>query len=111
MSKQLIRLKSIKLYNVVKTTLYNGDIGEVENIIGTYKVIVQELDDAVSATLYGADINKILRISSIHKILEILLKEKLNNSLDNISNYRIEYQNNKYKIVDVKSKYIHIERI
>ena len=72
---------------------------------------IKELNDNVSATIYGADINKILRISSVNKILEILLKEKLNNSSDNISKYRISYDTSKYKVKDVKSKYIDIERL
>ena len=109
--KQLTRLESIDLYKVGKETLPDGDSQETETLIGTYKVITQELNDNVSATIYGADINKILRISSVNKILEILLKEKLNNTSDNISKYRFHYNNSIYKVKDVKSKYIDIERL
>ena len=104
--KQLTRLESIKLYRIGKETLPDGDVQETETQIGTYKVVIQELNDNVSAT-----INKILRISSVNKILEILLKEKLNNTSDNISKYRISYGTSKYKVKDVKSRYIDIERL
>lgn len=109
--KQLTRLESIELYRIGKETLPDGDVQETEIQIGTYKVVIQELNDNVSATIYGADINKILRISSVNKILEILLKEKLNNTSDNISKYRISYGTSKYKVKDVKSRYIDIERL
>ena len=109
--KQLTRLESIDLYKIGKEILPDGDSQETETLIGTYKVVIQELNDNVSATIYGADINKILRISSVNKILEILLKEKLNNSSDNISKYRISYGESSYKVKDVKSKYIDIERL
>ena len=109
--KQLTRLESIELYRIGKETLPDGDVQETETQIGTYKVVIQELNDNVSATIYGADINKILRISSVNKILEILLKEKLNNTSDNISKYRISYGNSKHKVKDVKSRYIDIERL
>ena len=109
--KQLTRLESIKLYRIGKEILPDGDSQETEILVGSYKVVIQELNDNVSATLYGADINKILRISSVNKILEILLKEKLNNTSDNISKYRISYGTSKYKVKDVKSKYIDIERL
>lgn len=109
--KQLTRLESIQLYSLGKTTLPDGDTQETETLVGNYKVVAQELNDNVSATIYGANINKIIRISSVNKILEILLKEKLNNTSDNISKYRITYGTSKYKIVDVKSKYIDIERL
>ena len=109
--KQLTRLESIKLYRIGKETLPDGDVRETETQIGTYKVVIQELNDNVSATIYGANINKILRISSVNKILEILLKEKLNNTSDNISKYRISYGISKYKVKDAKSRYIDIERL
>ena len=109
--KQLTRLESIELYKIGKETLPDGDSQETETLIGSYKVITQELNDNVSATIYGADINKILRISSVNKILEILLKEKLNNTSDNISKYRINYNQSSYKVKDVKTRYIDIERL
>ena len=108
--KQLTRLESIELYRIGKETLPDGDVQETETQIGTYKVVIQELNDNVSATIYGADINKILRISSVNKILEILLKEKLNNTFDNISKYKISYGNNKYKVKDIKTRYIDIKK-
>ena len=109
--KQLTRLDSIDLYSIGKTTLPDGDSQETKTLVGSYKVVVQELNDNVAATIYGANINKILRMSSVNKILEILLKEKLNNTSDNISKYRITYKSSDYKIVDVKSRYIDVERV
>lgn len=109
--KRLINLESVDLYKLSKITLDDGDSQETESNIGSYKVIVQELNDKVSANIYGANITKMLRMGSVNRILEILLKEKLNNSTDNISKYQISYGDSKYKIVDVKSKYIDIERL
>jgi hypothetical protein len=109
--KRLINLKTIELYKLEKITLEDGDSQEKEVNIGSYRVIIQEVNDKISAEVYGANINKMLKLSSVNRILEILLKEKLNNSSDNISKYRISYDNSKYKIVDVKSKYIDIERL
>jgi hypothetical protein len=98
-------------YKLNKITLDDGDSKEEESNIGNYKVIVQEVNDKVSANIYGANINKMLRVSSVNRILEILLKEKMNNSSDNISKYRLSYEDSKYKIIDVKTKYIDIERL
>lgn len=111
MSKQLIKLKGCELYKVTPTSTDDGDITESYTKVGDYSITIQELTDTVSASVYGANINKMLKISSVHQILEILLKSKLNNSSDNISKYRIYFDNIYYKIVDVKSKYIDIERI
>lgn len=109
--KRLINLESIELYKLDKIILDDGDSKEEETNIGSYRVIVQEVNDKISANIYGANINKMLRIGSVNRILEILLKEKVNNSSDNISKYRISYGDSKYKVVDVKSKYIDIERL
>lgn len=109
--KQLIKLTNCELYKIVKTRTPDGDYADVQNKVGDYKVTTQELTDNVSANIYGANITKMLRISSIHKILEILLKSKLNNTSDNVSKYNISLDGILYKIVNVKSKYIDIERI
>ena len=109
--KRLINLESIELYKLDKIILDDGDSKEEEINIGSYRVIVQEVNDKISANIYGANINKMLRVGSVNRILEILLKEKVNNSSDNISKYRISYGDSKYKVVDVKSKYIDIERL
>lgn len=111
MSKQLIKLIECELYNITSIQTSDGDFSETYSKIGDYKITTQELTDNVSASVYGANITKMLRISSIHQILEILLKSKLNNTSDNISKYRIKLNDIYYKIVNVKSKYIDIERI
>jgi hypothetical protein len=109
--KRLIDLESIDLYKVGKIILEDGDSQETESKVGSYKVKIQELSDKVSANIYGANLNKMLRIGSVNRILEILLKGKLNNSEDNISKYKISYGDSKYKFIDVKSKYIDVERL
>lgn len=109
--KRLINLESIDLYKLGKIISENGDSQQTDSNVGSYKVIVQELNDKVSANVYGANINKMLRIGSVNRILEILLKQKMNNSSDNISKYQISYRSTRYKIVDVKTKYIDIERL
>ena len=109
--KRLTRLESIELYKIGKVILDNGDSQETESNIGSYRVIVQEVNDKISANIYGANINKMLRMSSVNRILEILLREKMNNTSDNISKYQISYGGTRYKVVDVKSKYFDIERL
>lgn len=112
MSKQLTRLKDCNLIKVSKKSTDDGDFTEELSNVGVYSVITQELTDAVSATIYGGNVSKMVRISSVHRLLEILLKSKMNNAEDNISKYRITFNNSEYyKIVDVKTKYIDIERI
>lgn len=112
MSKQLTRLKDCNLIKVSKESTDDGDFTEELSNVGVYSIIAQELTDAVSATIYGSNISKMVRISSVHRLLEILLKSKVNNTEDNISKYRITFNNSEYyKIVDVKTKYIDIERI
>lgn len=111
MSKRLIDLVECNLIKITPNTLPDGDIVDVETNIGTYKVTIQELNDNVSASIYGANITDMVRISSINGILEMLLKSKLNNTSDNISKYQILYDNTYYKIKNVKSKYIDIERV
>lgn len=110
--KQLTRLETIKLYKENVNTLEDGDFEKQLEEVGSYKVISQELDDNVSATVYGSDLDKMIRISSVNKILEILLKSKMNNTEDNITKYKLSFDNtNFYKIKIVKSKYIDIERL
>lgn len=112
MSKQLIRLVKCNLIKVSKESTDDGDFTEKLLDVGVYSVITQELNDAVSATVYGSNVSKMVRISSVNRLLEILLKSKMTNAEDNISKYRITFNNSEYyKIVDVKTKYIDIERI
>ena len=106
---QLRRLKSCNLIQVTHTKRNNGTMSDSYKQLNTYKVIPQDLQDQVSASIYGADINKTTRISSIRNELETLLKGKLNSDSDNISKYLIELNDNLYKIVSVKDKWIDIE--
>ena len=111
MSKQLTRLISCDLFKVLQVQTPDGDVSNIQSKEGTYSIVYQELADEVSANIYGANLNKIRRISSVNNLLEILLRSKLNNTSDNISKYRITFNDDTYKITDVKSKYIDIERI
>lgn len=109
--KQLIRLKDVDLYNNTSTQQPNGEYVKVATKIASYKVIIEEIRDAISASIYGADLNKMLRISSINSELENYLFTKLNNSSDNISKYQIYYGNNKYDIENLTRKYIDCKRV
>ena len=109
--KQLTRLESIDLYRIGKETLPDGDVQETETQIGTYKVVIQELNDNVSATIYGADITKMWDISSPLKDLEDYLIPKVDNQEDNISLYFINLEGSRYKIRSVKKSGITIERV
>ena len=106
---QLRRIKEVDLIQVSHTKRANGTLEDSYTKLSSYKIIPQELQDQVSASIYGANIDKTLRISSIRNELETLLKGKLNNDSDNISNYLIQYDSNLYKIVSVRTKWIDIE--
>lgn len=103
---QLSRLEDIKLYEITRTILPDGDPSETFDEGTTYQAIVQYLDDSVSAAIYGANVSKTYRIETLHNELEHLLLPKISNKPDNLSNYIIEYLNNKFKILRVTPKYI-----
>lgn len=103
---RLVRLESITLYKIEKSTGPDGDPIETFTKVDDYKVAVQYLDDSVAAAIYGANVNKIYRISSLKKDLEELLLSKINNTDDNLSIYNVEYKGNKFGLQKVTPKYI-----
>lgn len=109
--KQLIRLEEVELYNLTSSQSPNGDYVKTETLIGTYQVIRESLTDNISATVYGADLNKMIRFSSVNKLLENYLFTKWNNTSDNVSKYRIKYNENYYKIKSLTSHYVDGERL
>lgn len=96
----------VKQANGVKVESYSV-VAPFEN----YTIFKQELNDEISASIYGADINSMLRISTIKSKLETFLKQKVNNSSDNISKYYIFIGNIKYRIKSVKKNWIDIREI
>lgn len=106
---QISRLKTCVLLKGARTKANNGTYVNTYQEQASYSVIPQELTDEVSASIYGANINKTTRISSVRRELEALLKTKLNNKADNISNYAIEFENKIHKIVSVKNNWVDIE--
>lgn len=106
---QLRYKKNITLKKATYQRQDNGSkLAKYENI-DSYIVQQQEITDELSATIYGSDINSMLRMTSIKNNLEKFLKEKINNSEDNISNYFIEMDNKLYKVVSAKSEYVDIK--
>lgn len=103
---RLIDLEKITLYHVTKGTAPDGDPTEIYQKVQEYDAGVQYLDDSVSASIYGAEVTKTYRVSSLHSNLEKTLLPKINNNPDNLSNYLIEYLDNKFKIQRVTPKYI-----
>lgn len=103
---RLIDLEKVTLYQVNKITKRDGDPDELHISLGEYDAGVQYLDDSVAASIYGAEVTKTYRVSSLHSDLEKLLLPKINNNPDNLSNYLISYQDNKFKIQRVTPKYI-----
>ena len=106
---KLIRLQNIILYKVTKEPLPDGDRNETLDTGTPYQALIQYLDDEVAVATYGADVSKVNRIATINNELEKLLIPKVNNRDDNISNYIIEYNNNKYSILKVTPRYIDIK--
>lgn len=106
---RLIRLEDIKLFAIVsRNNLPDGDPSEQLDEGTPYQAIVQYLDDSVSVAIYGANVNKTYRIETLHNELEKFLLPKINNEPDNLSNYLIEYNGNKMKLLRVTPKYIDI---
>lgn len=105
---RLIRVEKMSLYKVVKSIGSDGDNNESYIKQKDYDCSLQFLDDAVTAEIYGANVSKTFRIKSINSKLEQLLLPKVNNKQDNISNYLIEYKDNKYAIQRVTPGYIDI---
>ena len=105
---RLIRLVDLTLYEVVKGTKPDGDPCEDYNLVDTYQGELQYLDDSVAAQMYGADVTKTYRINSIRNELEKYLLPKINNSADNLSNYLVAYEGNKFALKRVTPKYIDI---
>lgn len=106
---KLIRLQNIMLYKVIKEPLPDGDRNETLDTGTPYQALIQYLDDEVAVATYGADVSKVHRIATINNELEKLLIPKVNNRDDNISNYIIEYNNNKYSILKVTPRYMDIK--
>lgn len=109
---KLVRyLEEVELLKATKSKQNNGSFIKVYELINTYKVEKKNISDTVSATIYGANITKMWEISTALKDLERLLIPKVDNIEDNISDYFIKLDNNKYKITSVKESGITIERI
>lgn len=111
---RLIRLEDVTLYHILSTIGEDGDTFEDYEKIQDYKIELQYLDDnivvkdSVVKVNYIANIDKTYRVSSIRNELEKYLLPKNNNKKDNISDYLLEYKNNKYRISKVTPKYIEI---
>ena len=106
---QLRYKETIVLKKKIKVKQSNGvNINDYTDV-KPYVIEKQDMFDEVSASIYGTTINKMYRISSARHILEAFLKPLINNTKDNISDYKIAYNNGLYKIVVVKDKWIDIE--
>ena len=105
-------LKLVVLKKATKIKQSNGTFINSYTNVGDYKVQTQDLtDDEVSASVYGANITKMLRLSSPLNELEKYLLPKVNNKLDNISQYYIFFDNRCYKIISVSNNRIDIELV
>ena len=105
------RLEKITLKKIVKTKQGNGSYIENFQKIKDYDIQRQELDDEISANIYGASIVNMLKIKSPLRDLEDLLTTKLNNKSNNISQYYVFINENKYRIKSVNSKGVVIELV
>ena len=106
---KLIRLQNIILYKITKNPLPDGDRDETLDEGTPYQALIQYLDDEVAVATYGADVSKVHRIATVNNKIEKMLIPKIRNKQDNISNYIIEYNNNKYSILKVTPRYIDIK--
>ena len=108
-------IKNLSKCTLKKATKEKTNTGNLINtgytIIGDYRIQEQTLQDEITSTMYGADVNKMLRIASpLHKLEKYLLP-KVDNKVDNVSDYYIFYNDVQYKIIAVRSYYIDLRRI
>lgn len=107
---KLTRLETIKLYKPIKVIKPDGERAEELDEGTEYQAIIQYLyNDEVAVATYGADIDKIHRVMTVHNELEKLLIPKVRNTIDNVSNYIIEYNGNYYNILKVTPRYLEIK--
>lgn len=104
-------LKPLVVKKATKTKQPNGRYVETLQTVKSFTIQEQELDDEISASIYGANIHKMLRVKSVRHTLEDYLSLKVNNELDNISNYYAFIKSRKYKIVSVNSKGVDLELV
>lgn len=104
-------LKEIELKKAVRNKQPNGSYIENYTLIKKYFVQEQELNDEISLNVYGSSIFNILRIKTPLNDLEELLKNKINNTDDNISQYFIFIDNKRYKLLSVTKRGIDIELV
>lgn len=108
----LIRYKTeAVLKKATKQKQSNGFRMPFYEIINTYVIQSQTLEDQVNVSVYGDNISKILRITSPKNKLEKFLYSKVTNEQDNISKYYIFIDNIKYKINSVTKVRIDVERL
>lgn len=108
---KLIRyLTEAKVLKSVKEKQANGSYVKSFQLVDTYNVQINNLEDEISATIYGANIDKMLSIMDALKKMYVFFIGKVDNIQDNISLYYIQIGNVKYKINSVKESGIVIER-
>lgn len=108
-------IKNLGKCTLKKATKEKASTGNLINtsytIINDYRIQEQTLQDEITSTMYGADVNKMLRVASpLHKLEKYLLP-KVDNKVDNVSDYYIFYNDVQYKIIAVRSYYIDLRRI
>jgi len=108
---KLVRyLKEAKILKAVKEKQSNGSYVKSFQLVDTYNVQINTLEDEISATIYGANIDKMLSIMDSLERLYMFFIAKVDNIQDNISLYYVQIDNVKYKIKSVKESGIIIER-
>ncbi len=107
--KQLRRLSEVTLQKSIKAKQPNGTTLQTYEDIAIFKVIEQEITDKVFSSIYGANISKMLRLASPHEELECFLREKSNDTPDNISLYFILIGAKRYKVVSAYKNWVDIE--
>ena len=105
-------LEKIDLKKAIKEKTKTGNVVNADyELIKSYRVQEQILQDQVTSTIYGSDVNKMKRIASPLHDLESYLLPKVDNVKDNISDYFVFYKGMQYKIVAVRDYFIDIKRV
>lgn len=109
--KQLRYLQDVALYHNTPTKQANGATTYTANLVLKCQVQLRELSLETIMSIYGGNVRKVYRISSPRYELETYLNNIYNPSANNVSEYFIVLNNNKFKITSANSKWVDIEMI
>lgn len=103
---QLRYLKKCILLKGTKVKQANGNMIMSYELVREYDVQIQKVTDSISASIYGADINRVYRFLTPLKELETYLFTRFDYGTDNVTNYYLELESKRYKVVAINDNWV-----